>query len=97
MELLENCSVLGNSETWNQVAPLGEFRELGWLELLEMWPGTNWYQFPSSSSSSSCPATCHLADALALGGRTLKRRWKWPSRMKPMSPISTAGLGCQRA
>src|SRR5260221_10500935 len=70
MELLENCSVLGKSPFPGDLDPLAgrTIRELGWLELLEllelleMRPGTDWYQLPSSSSSSSSPAACHLAD-----------------------------------
>src|SRR5260221_312738 len=68
MELLENCSVLGNSPFPGDLEPGRTIRELGWLEflemleLLEMRPGTDWYQLPSSSSSSSSPAACHLAD-----------------------------------
>jgi|SRR5712691_6742996 len=71
MELLENCSVLGNSPFPGDLEPGRTIRELGWLEflemleLLEMRPGTDWYQLPSSSSSSSSPAACHLADVVS--------------------------------
>src|SRR5258707_479965 len=70
MELLENCSVLGNSPFPGDLEPGHTIKE---LELLEMRPGTDWYQLPSSSSSSSSPAACHLADAV------LPMAWVCPS------------------
>ena len=69
MELLGNCSVLGNSLFPGDLEPGHTTRAVGWLERLEsleMQPGTDWDQLPSNPSISSCPAACHLADAIGL-------------------------------
>jgi len=68
MELLGNCSILGNSPFSRDLEPGHTTRAVGWLERLEsleMQPGTDWDQLPSNSSISSCPAVCHLADELS--------------------------------